>query len=61
MLVDAHAHFCRPEELEARRSMLTVFCGTDPDTAAGAFKLRGDNVRVSCGLNLLLILHITPV
>ena len=51
MLVDAHAHFCRPEALETRRKILTVFCGTDPETAAQALKLRGGNVRVSCGLH----------
>ena len=51
MLVDAHAHLHCPEELEARRNILTVFCGTDPDTAAEALGLRGGNVRVSCGLH----------
>ena len=51
MLVDAHAHYRQPEELKAREGVLTVFCGTDPETAAQALALAGGNVRVSCALH----------
>lgn len=50
MLTDAHAHFCRPDELVARRGIRTLFCGTDPETAAQALALPG-NHPVSCGLH----------
>ena len=51
MLIDAHAHFCRPDELAVRRGIRTVYCGTDPVSAARALALRGENARISCGLH----------
>lgn len=51
MLIDAHAHFNRPGELAARANVRTLFCGTNPDTAAEALALRGENRLASCGLH----------
>ena len=51
MLIDAHAHFQRPDELPARRGVCTLFCGTNPETAAQALALRGDGRMASCGLH----------
>ena len=51
MLVDAHAHYARPEELEVRRGIRTVYCGACPDSAAKALSLRGESAAVSCGLH----------
>ena len=51
MLIDAHAHFKGPEELAARANVRTLFCGTDPETAAEALALRGENRLASCGLH----------
>ena len=51
MLIDAHAHYERPEELEARRGVRTVFCGTNPETAAQCLALEGDNLLFSFGLH----------
>ena len=51
MLIDAHAHFNRPDELAARAHVRTVFCGTDPVTAARVLALREENRLVSCGLH----------
>jgi len=51
MLIDAHAHFNRPDELAARANVRTLFCGTDPDTAARALALRGENRLACCGLH----------
>lgn len=51
MLIDAHAHFNRPDELSARADVRTLFCGTNPETAAEALALRGENRLVSCGVH----------
>ena len=51
MLIDAHAHFNRSDELAARADVRTLFCGTNPDTAAKALALRGENRLGSCGLH----------
>ena len=51
MLIDAHAHYHRPDELPARRGVRTLFCGTNPETAAQVLALRGDDRLVSCGLH----------
>ena len=51
MLIDAHAHFNRPEELAARASVRTLFCGTNPETAAEALALRDEKRLASCGLH----------
>lgn len=51
MLIDAHAHLCLPDEPAARRGIRTVYCGTDPETAAKALALAGENAPVSCGLH----------
>lgn len=51
MLIDAHAHFNRLDELPARADVRTLFCGTNPETAAEALALRGENRLVSCGLH----------
>ena len=51
MLIDAHAHYHRPDELPARRGVRTLFCGTNPETAAQVLALRGENHLVSCGLH----------
>lgn len=50
-LVDAHAHFEAPEELPFRRDVLTLFCGTDPDSARRALALAGPGVVPCCGLH----------
>lgn len=51
MLIDAHAHYHRPDELPARRGVRTLFCGTNPETAAQALALRGKTLLASCGLH----------
>ena len=51
MLIDAHAHYHRPDELPARRGVRTLFCGTNPETAAQVLALRGNGRLVSCGLH----------
>ena len=51
MLIDAHAHFNRPDELSARADVRTLFCGTNPETAAEALALSGENRLVSCGVH----------
>ena len=51
MLIDAHAHYHRPDELPARRGVRTLFCGTTPETAAQALALRGKNRLACCGLH----------
>ena len=51
MLIDAHAHYKRPDELPARRGVCTLFCGTNPETAAQALALRGHGRMASCGLH----------
>lgn len=51
MLIDAHAHYRRPDELSARRGVRTLFCGTNPETAARILALRGNGRLVSCGLH----------
>ena len=51
MLIDAHAHYLRPDELAARRGVRTLFCGTNPDTAVQALALCGDSRLASCGLH----------
>lgn len=51
MLIDAHAHYHRPDELPARRGVRTLFCGTNPETAGQVLALRGDDRLVSCGLH----------
>ena len=51
MLIDAHAHYHRPDELPARRGVRTLFCGTNPETAAQVLALRGDGRLASCGLH----------
>ena len=51
MLTDAHAHFTRSDELSARADVRTVFCGTDPQTAAQALSLRGKDRLASCALH----------
>ena len=51
MLIDAHAHFTTPDELPARARVRTVFCGTDPASAATALSLRSENRLASCGLH----------
>lgn len=51
MLTDAHAHFRGGGELAARRDIRTLYCGTDPETAARALALAGENAPVSCGLH----------
>jgi len=51
MLIDAHAHYHHPDELAARRGVQTLFCGTDPETAAQALGLRGEGRLASCGLH----------
>ena len=51
MLIDAHAHFNRPDELLARADVRTLFCGTNPETAAEALALSGENRLVSCGVH----------
>lgn len=50
-LVDAHAHLDRADELPFRREITTVFCGTDPETAAALMPLAGENVLLSCALH----------
>ena len=50
-LVDAHCHFRGTDELDARRDIFTVYCGTDPDTARQALALAGPNALASCGLH----------
>ena len=51
MLIDAHAHFATPDELPARAHVRTVFCGTDPASAATALSLRGENRLATCALH----------
>lgn len=51
MLIDAHAHYHRSDELTARRGVRTLFCGTNPETAAQALALRGKNRLACCGLH----------
>jgi len=51
MLIDAHAHYQRPDELVARRGVRTLFCSTNPATAAQALALRGESRLASCGLH----------
>ena len=51
MLIDAHAHFATPDELPARAHVRTVFCGTDPASAATALSLRGENRLAACALH----------
>ena len=49
MLTDAHAHLNNPGDLACRAHTRTLFCGTDPESAARILALRGQNVLVSCG------------
>ena len=51
MLTDAHAHLKDPGELACRAHTRTLFCGTDPESAARILALRGQNVLVSCGVH----------
>ena len=50
-LVDAHAHLDRADELPFRRVITTVFCGTDPETAAALLPLAGENLFIGCALH----------
>lgn len=51
MLIDAHAHLCLPDEPAARRNTRTLYCGTNPETAARVLRLRSESAQVSCGLH----------
>ena len=51
MLTDAHAHLTAPGELSYRAHTRTLFCGTDPETAAQALSLRAENRLACCGLH----------
>lgn len=46
MLIDAHAHWDRP-----RPDVLTMFCGTEPESALRVLGEKSDSVIVCCGLH----------
>lgn len=51
MIVDAHAHLGGERELLARKNIFTVFCGTEPVSAAEVLRAQGDRVAASCALH----------
>ena len=61
MLTDAHAHYTGPDELAARAEVRTLFCGTDPGTAAQALAIRAPGrVLVCCGVHPWNADRVTP-
>ena len=60
MLTDAHAHLSGPGELSHRAHTRTLFCGTDPQTAAQILALQGDNALLCCGVHPWHAQKVTP-
>lgn len=50
-LVDAHAHLGSERERLARRDILTVLCGTEPESAKRVLELQNDFTLASCALH----------